>query len=254
MSTNHPTLPWIEPGQAFPQTHHAWGSETEAPGLLCAGGDLSINTLVRAYQAGIFPWFSASQPALWWSPDPRMVLNPAEFRIHPSLKKRVRQFARSPQHDIRVDSAFEAVIRACAENSRRGQSGTWIVPAMVQAYIGLHQAGLAHSVETWVEGQMVGGLYFVAIGQAVFGESMFHHATDASKIALAALVCMCRRAGISQIDCQQNTRHLATLGAVEIPRTLFVDRVTAATTQPDPVWTFSPLYWDSLLAPKPAIT
>ncbi|MDR3369436.1 leucyl/phenylalanyl-tRNA--protein transferase [Rhodoferax sp.] len=254
MNTAHPVLPWLEPGEAFPRAHHAWGIETDAPGLLCAGGDLSVSALAHAYQAGIFPWFSAGQPVLWWSPDPRMVLNPAEFRLHPSLKKRIRQFARAPQHDIRVDSAFERVINACAENSRRDQSGTWIVPAMVQAYVRMHQAGLAHSVETWVEGQLVGGLYFVAIGRAVFGESMFHHTTDASKIALAALVCICRHWGINLIDCQQNTRHLTSLGAVDIPRTLFIDHVATAATQPDPVWTFSPLYWNCLLATQPAIT
>lgn len=254
MSTDHPVLPWLEPGDAFPLPHHAWGVQSDAPGLLCAGADLSINTLARAYQAGIFPWFSAGQPVLWWSPDPRMVLNPAEFRLHPSLKKHVKKFVRSPKHEIRVNSAFETVINACAQNSRRGQSGTWIVPAMVQAYVRLHHAGLAHSVETWVDGQLVGGLYFVAIGQAVFGESMFHHATDASKIALAALVSMCRHFGISQIDCQQNTRHLASLGAAEIPRALFVDRVAMAVVQPEPTWAFSPLYWNCLLATQAAIT
>jgi leucyl/phenylalanyl-tRNA---protein transferase len=254
MSADQPVLPWLEPGEAFPLVRRAWGVEADAPGLLCAGGDLSINTLARAYQAGIFPWFSAGQPILWWSPNPRMVLNPAEFRLHPSLKKRIKKFVSSPQHDIRVDSAFETVINACAENSRREQSGTWIVPAMVQAYVRLHHAGLAHSVETWVEGRLVGGLYFVAIGHAIFGESMFHHVTDASKIALAALVCMCRNFGISQIDCQQNTRHLASLGAADIPRALFVDRVATAVTRPDPVWRFSPLYWNCLLATQPAIT
>jgi leucyl/phenylalanyl-tRNA---protein transferase len=250
----HPKLPWLEPDDPFPLAHHAWDAKTDAPGLLCAGGNLSINTLARAYQAGIFPWFSAGQPVLWWSPDPRMVLNPAEFRLHPSLKKRIKKFVCSPQHEIRVDSAFEMVINACAENSRREQSGTWIVPAMVQAYLRLHRAGLAHSVETWIEGQLVGGLYFVAIGRAVFGESMFHHTTDASKIALAALVCICRQFGISQIDCQQNTRHLASLGAAEIPRALFIDHVTLAVAQREPVWTFSPLYWNSLLAPQLGIT
>ena len=183
-----------------------------------------------------------------------MVLNPAEFRLHPSLKKRIKKFVRSPQHEIRVDSAFEMVINACAKNPRPGQSGTWIVPAMVQAYVRLHHAGLAHSVETWVEGQLVGGLYFVAIGHAVFGESMFHHATDASKIALAALVSICRHFGISQIDCQQDTQHLASLGAAEIPRAVFIDRIAAAVSQPEPAWTFSPLYWNCLLATQAAIT
>lgn len=238
MNDDHVPLPWLEPGDTFPSTHQAWGASSDAPGLLCAGGDLSVKTLQNAYRAGVFPWFSAGQPVLWWSPDPRMVLNPVHLRLHPSLKKRVKQFARSPDCEIRVDSAFEAVVRACAASDRPGQSGTWIVPDMVQAYIQLHQAGLAHSVETWVNGQLVGGLYFVALGRAVFGESMFHQATDASKIALAALVAMCRTFGVPQIDCQQNTRHLASMGATELPRALFVARVTGALRKSSPEWDF----------------
>ena len=254
MNADHTPLPWLEPGNTFPSVHQAWGAGSDAPGLLCAGADLSVNTLHSAYQAGIFPWFSVGQPLLWWSPDPRMVLVPADFRLHPSLKKRLKQFARSPHCEIRVDSAFESTIRACAGSDRPGQSGTWIVPTMVQAYIQLHQAGLAHSVETWVDGQLVGGLYFVALGRAVFGESMFHHATDGSKIALAALVAMCRSFGVPQIDCQQNTRHLASMGAAELPRAVFVERVAGALRQSTPAWTFSPVYWNCLLAPTIAAT
>ena len=254
MSANPLTLSWLEPGDDFPQIHHAWGEGSSAPGLLCAGGDLSVDTLRRAYQAGIFPWFSPDQPILWWSPNPRMVLKPAEFRLHTSLKKRLKTFANSPQCEIRVDTSFEAVIQACADSGRPGQPGTWIVPSMVQAYVRLHQAGLAHSVETWVDGQLVGGLYFVAIGQAVFGESMFHRVTDASKIALAALIAMCRQFGVRQIDCQQNTRHLASFGATEMPRALFVKDVDIALTQVAPVWKFAPVYWNCLLTPVAAHT
>lgn len=254
MSSEPSTLSWLASGEPFPPIHHAWGKDSEAPGLLCAGGDLSVGTLVRAYHAGIFPWFSPGQPILWWSPDPRMVLNPARFRLHTSLKKQLKKFANSPHCEIRVDTAFETVIQACADIGRAGQSGTWIVPDMVQAYVNLHRAGLAHSVETWMHGKLVGGLYFVAIGRAVFGESMFHKVTDASKITLAALIALCRNAGIHQIDCQQNTRHLASFGAAEMPRALFVEGVAAALKQPAPVWLFSPVYWNCLLTPAAANT
>ena len=254
MSHDHPTLPWLESGDPFPSVDLTWGRHSDAPGLLCAGGDLSVDTLRRAYGAGIFPWFSQGQPVLWWSPAPRMVLDVADFKLHPSLKKRIRQFARSSTAEIRVDSAFDAVIQACAASDRPGQSGTWIVPPMVQAYIRLHQAGLAHSVETWVDGELVGGLYFVALGRAVFGESMFHRVTDASKIALAALVAMCRSLGVQHIDCQQNTPHLASMGAAEVPRSVFVDRVALAQSMPSPVWRFSPVYWTGLLASTSATT
>jgi len=249
MSANPLSLSWLEPGDVFPPVRHAWGENSQAPGLLCAGGDLSVDTLLRAYQAGIFPWFSPGQPILWWSPDPRMVLNPAKFRLHTSLRKQLKKFASSPHCEIRVDSAFATVIQACADSGRAGQSGTWIVPDMVQAYVRLHHAGMAHSVETWVNGKLVGGLYFVTIGRAVFGESMFHKVTDASKIALAALIAMCRHVGVPQIDCQQNTRHLASFGATEVPRAIFVEGVADALRQPAPDWQFSPLYWNCLLTP-----
>ena len=249
MSANPLSLSWLESGDVFPPVHHALGGNSQAPGLLCAGGDLSVSTLLRAYQAGIFPWFSPGQPILWWSPDPRMVLNPAQFRLHTSLRKQLKKFASSPQCEIRVDSAFETVIQACADSGRSGQSGTWIVPDMVQAYVDLHRAGMAHSVETWMHDKLVGGLYFVAIGRAVFGESMYHKVTDASKIALAALIAMCRHVGVHQIDCQQNTRHLASFGAAEMPRATFVEGVAEALRQPAPAWRFSPVYWNCLLTP-----
>lgn len=149
-----------------------------------------------------------------------------------------------------MDSAFEQVIQACSASPREGQTGTWIVPDMMAAYRDLHRAGYAHSVETWVNGRLTGGLYCVALGKAVFGESMFSRATDASKIALAALVAFCRHHAIQQIDCQQNTRHLASLGAREISRTLFTQKVSAGLSQTAPVWQFDPLYWRELLPSK----
>lgn len=241
-------LPWLRPGAPFPPPHWAWDASTNAPGLLCAGGDLRVETLTRAYSQAIFPWFSTGQPILWWSPDPRMVLAIAHFRLRSSLKKRLKQFMRSPTCEIRVDSAFADVIRACAASARAGQGGTWITPEMVNAYCQLHHAGLAHSVETWMDGALCGGLYFVALGQAVFGESMFHHKTDTSKIALAALVAMCRQHGVTHIDCQQNTRHLASLGATEMPRAEFVNHVQAATSRHSPTWSFRPVYWTHIIA------
>lgn len=240
-------LPWLEPGEDFPPVSQAWRSGTDAPGLLAAGGRLDVSTLRRAYGHGIFPWFSSGQPILWWSPEPRMVLELAQFRLHRSLRKTLRKFEQTPGCEIRFDSAFEQVMQACAGSPRDGQDGTWIVPQMVQAYAELHRAGNAHSVETWIDGELVGGLYCVALGQAVFGESMFARVTDASKIALAALVGFCRHHGITMIDCQQNTRHLASLGAHEIARVDFLRHIEAAQQQPGPRWHFDPLYWRDLM-------
>jgi leucyl/phenylalanyl-tRNA--protein transferase len=216
--------------------------------LLAAGGDLTVPTLLNAYREGIFPWFSEGQPILWWSTDPRMVLTVAHFRLRRSLRKVLARFAADLRCEVRFDSAFADVIHACATTPRLGQPGTWILPPMEQAYIRLHQAGHAHSVETWVDGRLVGGLYCVALGHAVFGESMFARATDASKIALAALVCFCREHAIALIDCQQNTAHLASLGAAEIPRSAFLAQIRHTQQLPAPEWRFSPLYWDHLLS------
>ncbi len=225
----------------------AWGELTPAPGLLAAGGALDVSNLCRAYNAGIFPWFSDGQPILWWSPDPRMVLNVDEFRVHPSFKKTIKKFKTTPGCEIRINSAFERVIYACSSSPRAGQAGTWIVPPMISAYCAMHQAGYAHSIETWVQGELVGGLYCIALGKSVFGESMFSRASDASKIALAALVAFCRHHGIRQIDCQQNTPHLASLGAREISRDMFVERVASGLKEPSPEWRFDALYWQEVL-------
>lgn len=224
----------------------AWGPQDPAPGLLAAGGALDTGTLVSAYRSGIFPWFSQNQPILWWSPDPRMVLRTDAFRLHRSLRKTLQRFAATPGCEIRVDHDFHAMISACASIARHGQSGTWIVPAMVQAYRMLHGSGQAHSVETWIDGQLAGGLYMVSIGHAVFGESMFSLRSDASKIALAALVAMCRAYGVPQIDCQQNTPHLASMGAREVPRTEFLRAMRTACARPGIDWRFEPVYWKYL--------
>ena len=248
MSRPSPTLPWLESNSPFPAVADAWDMQSDAPGLLAAGGDLTVNSLKRAYGSGIFPWYSEGQPILWWSPDPRMVLQVSNFRLHRSLRQVLQRFKNNGHCDVRFNSSFPAVIRACALTPRQSQPGTWILPDMVQAYTRLHSAGFAHSVETWMDGKLVGGLYCVALGRAVFGESMFSVVPDASKIALAALVAFCRHHGIAQIDCQQNTAHLASLGATEVPRSVFLLQMQQAQSDPTVDWRFSPLYWDHILS------
>lgn len=247
MARAQPPLPWLAPGEPFPDVRTAWRTGSPAPGLLAAGGTLDTPSLLNAYAKGIFPWFSDGQPVLWWSPDPRMVLHTAEFRLHRSLRKTLARFRDTPGREVRIDHDFAAVIQACASVPREGQPGTWIVPPMVEAYTALHHAGHAHSVECWVNGALVGGLYCVNIGGALFGESMFSRASDASKIALAALVAVARAHGVAAIDCQQNTRHLASLGAREIARADFVQLVQNALQRPTPRWQFEPIYWNQLL-------
>jgi leucyl/phenylalanyl-tRNA--protein transferase len=240
-------LLWLDPGDPFPETREAWDASQPAPGLLAAGGALDVDSLRRAYSAGIFPWFSDGQPILWWSTDPRMVLFAAEFNLHRSLRKKLTRFIADPRCELRMDTAFDEVIRACSSGERPGQSGTWIVPQMVRAYEEFHRAGFAHCVEAWIDGRLAGGLYCVAIGQAVFGESMFTRVPNASKIALAALVAFCRHHSIGFIDCQQDTAHLASLGARPIPRAAFVAQIANRTTRPPPRWRFDPVYWNTLL-------
>lgn len=206
-------IPWLEKGAPFPSVRTAL---KEPNGLLAAGGDLSPDRLLEGYRLGIFPWYSEGDPILWWSPDPRMVLYPAELKISRSLGKTLR----NRRYEVRFDFAFGRVIESCAA-PRRGEPGTWISEAMVAAYLELHRIGYAHSVETWIDGELAGGLYGVALGGVFFGESMFSRARDASKIALAALVAHLKAADFGLIDCQMHTRHLETLGAREIPRVRF---------------------------------
>lgn len=200
----------------------------EPNGLLAAGGDLSPGRLLDAYRHGIFPWFNVDEPILWWSPDPRMVLFPQEFKVSHSLRKTLR----NKPYEVRADSAFEQVMRACAA-PRDGHHGTWIHDSMVAAYTALHRQGHAHSIETWIDGELCGGLYGVAIGRMFYGESMFSRRTDASKIALAHLAAQLARWNFGMIDCQMNTRHLASLGAREIPRAEFLARLQELVNYPD---------------------
>ena len=236
-------LPWLAAGEAFPPVDQAWGATDPAPGLLAAGADLSVHTLLEAYAHGVFPWFSDGQPPLWWSPDPRMVLRPRAFHLQHNLRKTIRSAWRAGRLQIRIDHSFDRVIQACALTPRAGQNGTWIVPEMVNAYTRLHEAGHAHSVETWWDGELAGGLYGVNIGAMVFGESMFSHRSNASKIALAALVCCATQWGVALIDCQQETPHLASMGAAPLAREVFVTQLARACQGPTPDWRFDPVYW-----------
>jgi leucyl/phenylalanyl-tRNA--protein transferase len=198
-------------------------------GLLCVGGDLSARRLLDAYRHGIFPWYSGDEPILWWSPDPRMVLFCDELKVSRSLAKNIR----NKGFEVRIDSAFSKVIQACA-GPRKGESGTWLGKEMQAAYVALHRAGHAHSIETWLDGELVGGLYGVAIGRMFYGESMFSRVTDASKVALVALVEELLSRDFPMVDCQQRTPLLASLGAREIPRRQFLRRVAALVNYPEP--------------------
>ncbi len=218
-------IPWLERGDAFPPVERAL---QEPNGLLCAGADLSRERLLAAYRRGIFPWFSGHEPILWWSPDPRMVLYCDELKVPRSLAKNLR----NKGYDVRVDTAFRAVIEGCAMPRRDG-GGTWLGEDMRKAYQRLHREGYAHCFETWLGDRLVGGLYGVAIGRMFCGESMFSRATDASKVALVALVEELRARDFPFIDCQVRTPLLASLGAREIPRREFLRRLRALVNYPE---------------------
>ncbi len=210
-------IPWLTQQPWFPPVETALREPAGPAGLLAAGGDLSPERLLAAYRLGIFPWSSADEPLLWWSPDPRMVLFPNELKISRSFAKVLRNL----RYEVRLDTRFAQVMAECAA-PRKGQPGTWITAGMQEAYLRLHELGYAHSVETWMENKLVGGLYGVAIGRAFYGESMFARTSNASKIALAHLCRYLFQRGFAVIDCQMNTAHLATLGAREISRREFV--------------------------------
>ena len=235
-------IPWLESHSPFPDVSEAL--TMDAPGLLAAGADLSPQRLLAAYKRGIFPWFSEGQPILWWSTDPRMVLKTADFKVSDSLRKTLRRVERSMheggRYQVRFDSAFEDVMHACAAPRKDGP-GTWISEDIINGYTGLYALGYAHSSELWLDGELVGGAYGVCIGRMFYGESMFARATDASKIALAYLVAFLRRHGVQMIDCQQETSHLASLGAAPISRAAFLKHLGTAIGEP-PIedWTPGP--------------
>jgi leucyl/phenylalanyl-tRNA--protein transferase len=227
---NDTLIPWLRGHAAFPPIENALA---EPNGLLAAGGDLSPQRLLAAYSQGIFPWYSEGQPILWWSPDPRMVLHCDELKVARSLRRTVA----SQKFEIRVDTAFQQVISECSL-PRRGHYGTWIMPEMINAYTQLHALGHAHSVEAWRDGVLVGGLYGVSLGRMFFGESMFAHESDASKVSLVHLVAMLKERAMPMIDCQQDTEHLARLGARPIARRVFakaLDRLVNC-SEPDRPW------------------
>lgn len=228
-------IPWLENDEPFPDVSTALTETEGAAGLLAAGADLSPARLLMAYRAGIFPWFSDGQPILWWSTDPRMVLLTDRFKISNSLKKVLKkvQHSMTSGHawQVRFDHAFEDVMRACAE-PRNGEAGTWISEEIVAGYAALHRQGYAHSAEVWLDGKLVGGAYGVSIGKMFYGESMFSRVNDGSKIALAYLVAFLKSRGVSMIDCQQQTTHLASLGAAPISRSEFVSLLRHAIDAP----------------------
>lgn len=209
--------------EAFPPPGRA-----DASGLLAVGGDLSPRRLLAAYSRGIFPWYSEGQPILWHSPDPRFALEPQGIHVGRSLQKTIKRGV----YEFRLDTAFAEVIDACAQTPRPGQNGTWITEEMRDAYVELHRLGLAHSAESWKDGQLVGGLYGVSLGSAFFGESMFAHAPDASKVAFAQLVETLGGWGFTLIDCQVETEHLARFGAQHWPRERFLTELAKALEAP----------------------
>jgi len=227
-------IPWLEPDSPFPDIASALTEKDNAPGLLAAGADLSPERLLDAYRQGIFPWFSENQPILWWSTDPRMVLFTDSFTVSHSLRKTLKKvdqsIASGGRWQVRFDSAFDEVIRACAA-PRSYASGTWISQQIIDGYSGLYQRGFAHCAEVWLDGELVGGAYGVCIGRMFYGESMFAQVTDASKIALAYLVRFLKAHGVEVIDCQQETAHLASLGAAPITREAFITHMKKAIAQ-----------------------
>lgn len=224
-------IAWLQrtdPPAVMPPTSRAL---VEPNGLLAVGGALTPEWLIHAYRHGVFPWYSADQPILWWAPDPRAVLFPPEFRISRSLRRSITRRG----FETRIDTAFADVIDACA-GPRRGTAGTWITRQMHEAYLLLHRRGLAHSFETWRDGRLVGGLYGVALGRVFFGESMFTRETDASKVALARLVTECVARHVPLIDCQMPSPHLTSLGSRNLPRVEFESRLAELVDSRVPLW------------------
>ncbi len=228
-------IPFLGPADRFPPLDQALD---EPDGLLAAGGGLSVDRLVEAYSHGIFPWYSAGDPVLWWSPDPRMVLAPRGLHVSRSLRKRLRRL----DYRVTVDTAFELVLGECAA-PRPGDAGTWLLPDMRRAYLAMHRAGLAHSIEVWMGDALAGGIYGVALGRMFYGESMFSRRTDGSKIAIAYLAAQLDRWGFPMIDCQMETEHLVSLGAVAISRRRFAAEVARLVKEPAPVWTLDSDLW-----------
>lgn len=233
-------ISWLGPHDFFPNPRFEADPDPSVPGLIAVSERIYPGQLSKAYQLGIFPWYSDNQPVLWWSPDPRMVLKPSEFKCSDSLQKIIRHFCQDARSKILVDADFGAVIRSCATSSRKDQDGTWITHEIMDAYTSLYEQGNAHSIAVTEGGQIIGGLYCVSFGGMVFGESMFSRKSNASKIALAALTAWCLEIGVGMIDCQQETAHLHSLGAAPIPRQAFLERLQICLNQSNMKhsWTF----------------
>ena len=269
------TITWVDHCDPLPDPACV---PVPASGLAAAGLDLSPGRLNEAYRKGLFPWYSPGEPVLWWSPDPRMVLRCEALHVTRSLAKRVRQFdhdvltAAPPALCVTLNLAFPSVIAQCAQRgapriglgaaragqdwsqatAAQGRDGTWITPDIMAVYTAWHRLGCAHSVETWIDGRLAGGLYGVGLGRCFFGESMFSLAADTSKVALAYLVRHLHMRGMPWIDCQQETPHLASLGARPIPRTQFLDLLAQGRDAPTPAWGRGRLRADGRLEPLPA--
>ena len=241
-------ITWLGPHDSFPNPLLTPDPDPSVPGLIAVSERIYPDQLLQAYQLGIFPWYSDEQPVLWWSPDPRMVLKPGHFKCSESLRKNIRLFCQDTHSHLLVDADFGAVIRACATSSRKDQDGTWITHEIMDAYTTIHEQGHAHSIALVEQGELVGGLYCVALGGMVFGESMFSRKPNASKIALAALSAWCIQNEVAMIDCQQETTHLSSLGAAPISRAVFLGQLQISLNQTniDKPWTFDKnilTYW-----------
>lgn len=230
---------WLERPDDFPPTSEAL---SQPNGLLAASAEINAEWLLSSYVQGIFPWYSEGEPVLWWSPTPRAVLYLERFKLHRSLRKAIKSNSKNPKRQVTLNHAFERVMRQCAAPREDGH-GTWITEDVIAAYVELHNRGVAHSVEHWEEGELIGGLYCVALGKMIFGESMFARRTDASKIAFAHFVSWLKRADVRIIDCQQSTRHLTSLGAEVVERTTFEDEVATQTKRGNLDWRPVVLDW-----------
>ena len=222
---------WLGSQDEFPNPIVCRDPDPSVPGLIAVSERIYPGQLARAYQMGIFPWYSDNQPVLWWSPNPRMVLKPDHFKCHDSLKKSIRHFLTAPQKNICVDEDFGVVVRSCATARRKDQDGTWITHEIVDAYSQLFESGFAHSIAVKQGDRLLGGLYCVSFGRMVFGESMFSRQRDSSKLALALLCAWCYDHEVPMIDCQQETTHLRSLGGGPIPRTQFLSLARDAISQ-----------------------
>lgn len=246
-------MPWVDDGEPFPPTSGALPAG-DAAGLLAVGGTISAARMEDAARHGIFPLYNTDTPVMWWAPDQRMVIPVAEVRLSHTMRPTLRRFIRKPACDVRVDSAFEDVLAGCATTKRKGQDGpTWILPELERAYLDMWRAGSVHSFETWMDGELVGGLFGIELGRTFSIESMFSRRSDASKIAFAALTAFSREHGIDMLDCQLYSPHLESLGGRLVPREEFEESLQRGLRQPAiESWRFDERLWELLDLHAPA--